>query len=264
MSSVDRFRLYVDEVGNHHMGAPSDPNQRYLSLTGLAFEDAEIRNKLHPSVEAIKERFFASHPDDPVILHRKALATRKYPFAALREPGVEEEFNGAILSLIDSLDYTAITVVIDKSDHRDTYGDHCRHPYHYCMRALVERYANFLNGLRRKGDVIAEARGGKEDKTLAEVFREIIAGGSEFVSAQEFTKSGINSELVFKRKTDNIAGLQLADLIAHPAQKAMIAKREGKPNPTGFAARIIEILENKKWRRSSTGKIDGFGRKWLP
>jgi len=34
------YRIYVDEVGNHDMTHTDDPNQRYLSLTGVILESS--------------------------------------------------------------------------------------------------------------------------------------------------------------------------------------------------------------------------------
>ena len=31
-----KYRMYIDEVGNSDLNASTDPNHRYLSLTGVA------------------------------------------------------------------------------------------------------------------------------------------------------------------------------------------------------------------------------------
>lgn len=69
-----------------------------------------------PAVEAIKTRYFASHPDEPLILHRKELVNKRYPFHQLRDPEIEQRFNEELLALLRELDYTVITTVIDKFD----------------------------------------------------------------------------------------------------------------------------------------------------
>src|SRR5437879_2808909 len=65
-----KYRLYVDEVGNSDPRASSDPNHRYLSLTGAIFELDYVHTTLFPAAEDLKRRYFQSHPDEPVILHR--------------------------------------------------------------------------------------------------------------------------------------------------------------------------------------------------
>jgi hypothetical protein len=72
-----KYRLYIDEVGNSDMGASQDPNHRYLSLTGVILELGYVDQVVHGQLEDLKRRYFGSHADEPVILHRKELVNRK-------------------------------------------------------------------------------------------------------------------------------------------------------------------------------------------
>jgi len=112
-----KYRLYIEEVGSSDLNASADPNHRYLSLTGVIFELDYVRSVLFPAIEEFKARYFASHPDDPVIMHRKELVNKKPPFAELNDPVIERQFNHDLLTLLTDLDYTVITVVIDKLEH---------------------------------------------------------------------------------------------------------------------------------------------------
>ena len=73
-----------------------------------------------------------------------------------------------------------------------------------------------------------------------------------------------SKELKVKLKANNIAGLQLADLIAHPSFKATLARHQKQPLASNFGGQIAQILEDMKYYRSPDGQIDGWGRKWLP
>ncbi|HEX3525560.1 MAG TPA: hypothetical protein VH988_00710 [Thermoanaerobaculia bacterium] len=90
------------------------------------------------------------------------------------------------------------------------------------------------------------------------------------VLAQDGDRDNINAvhltskELKLKKKIDNIAGLQLADLIAYPSFKATVARRNGRDLPGDFGGQIAKILEEGKYRCSPQGRIEGWGRKWLP
>ena len=89
-----KYRIYIDEVGNSDLNASTDSNHRYLSLAGVIFELDYVSSAVFPAVESLKARYFASHPDDPVILHRKELVNKKPPFAALQEDqAIEQAFN---------------------------------------------------------------------------------------------------------------------------------------------------------------------------
>lgn len=135
-----KFRLYVDEVGNPDLEASQDPNHRYLSLTGVILELGYVDAKVFPALEDLKRRYLGSHADDPVILHRKELVNKKHPFEALRDPPIERTFNAELLQLLEELDYTVLTAVIDKLEHLQRYQVWRFDPYHYCLTVLVERY----------------------------------------------------------------------------------------------------------------------------
>ncbi|MCA9953018.1 MAG: hypothetical protein KDE48_25390, partial [Anaerolineales bacterium] len=95
-----KHRLYVDEVGNSDLNASKDPNHRYLSLSGVIMELGYVQTAVFPAVEALKTKYFNSHPDEPLILHRKELVNKRYPFHALRDPEKEREFNHKLLTLL--------------------------------------------------------------------------------------------------------------------------------------------------------------------
>ena len=132
------------------------------------------------------------------------------------------------------------------------------------MKVLLERYVLWLQGLKVHGDVMAESRGGKEDIRLKASFLGLTEGGTEHISAQIIQRWLTSKQLKVKPKPNNIAGLQLADLIAHPSFKAVQARRNREALPATYGGRIAEVLERSKYRRSPTGRIEGYGRKWLP
>ena len=255
-----KYRLYVDEVGNSDLDASSDPNHRYLSLTGVILELTYVQKTLFPQLEALKVRFFGSHPDEPICLHRKELVNRRPPFAALRNPEVEKVFNASLIHLLSTLDYTVITVVIDKLEHKQRYQVWRFDPYHYALTVLVERFITWLREHSAVGDVMAESRGGNEDRRLKDSFERICEQGTEYVRPDEFARWLTSKQLKVKAKNNNIAGLQ----IAHPSFKATVARHAGHALPDNFGGEIAKILEDHKYYRTYRGKIEGWERKWLP
>lgn len=259
-----KYRLYIDEVGNSDLNASRDPNHRYLSLTGIIMELGYVQMTVFPAVEAIKMRYFASHPDEPLILHRKELVNKRYPFAQLRDPEIERQFNNDLLTLLRELDYTVITTVIDKLEHQQRYSVWRFDPYHYCLAILMERYIFWLEQKDGMGDVLAESRGGKEDMRLKDSFTRLYNSGTDYVQPSKFSGRLTSKQLKVKAKSNNIAGLQIADLIAHPSFKATQAWHENRALADNFGGVIGAILEESKYHRNPSGKIDGWGRKWLP
>ena len=66
--------------------------------------------------------------------------------------------------------------------------------------------------------------------------------------------------LKIKLKANNIAGLQLADLVAHPIRNEILTEQGllGKPLRP-FAGKVIEILQKKYDQRGERS----FGKKFL-
>jgi hypothetical protein len=259
-----KHRLYIDEVGNSDLGASQNENHRYLSLTGVVMSLDYTRDVLHPALDDLKRRYFNSHPDDPVILHRKELVNQTSPFEALTDVDLRTRFDAELMQIIRDGEYQVITAVIDKQEHLNRHRQWAFHPYHYCLTVILERYMHWLRERGLRGDVMAESRGGKEDRKLKEEFTRIYTSGTPTVPHARFVERFTSSQLKIKPKSANVAGLQLADLIAHPSYAGMKARRAGLPIPDNHGGRVFEILEASKYRRSGRGTLDGFGRKWLP
>ncbi|OGC93433.1 MAG: hypothetical protein A2W25_02335 [candidate division Zixibacteria bacterium RBG_16_53_22] len=210
--------MYVDEVGNPDLGSSDNPNHRFLSLTGVICSLDYIKDVLHPEMEALKIKHFGSHPDEPIVFHRKEMINAKYPFQILSDKKARMAFDEDLLALLAKWDFRVITVCLDKKKHQETYTTWRYDPYHYCLAVLLERFNFWLNRHNRHGDVMAESRGGKEDRRLKGSFNRLWRQGTDFVEPVQFQESVTSSQLKVKNKAANISGLQLADLIAYPSR----------------------------------------------
>jgi len=137
-------------------------------------------------MEAIKAKFFRSHPDDPVIFHRKEMLNAHPPFEALKDDELRRQFDEELLGLLAAWQYTVITVCLDKKKHKETYTTWRYDPYHYCLAVLLERFAYFLGREGARGDVMAESRGGKDDMRLKKSFVKLWEQGTQFVEPEQF------------------------------------------------------------------------------
>jgi len=263
---MELFRLYIDEVGNHDMNHVDDENHRFLSLTGVIIETNYCREVLNPELATIKRKFFETDPDSPIIFHRKEMVNKREPFHRLQDPIIEAEFNHDILEGLERWEYRVITVVIDKKAHRDQYMVWHYHPYHYCLAVMLERFILFLHYGKNKGDVMIEARGTKEDDKLKESFSKLYKYGNDHIPAQRWQFRLTSKEIKIKLKSANIAGLQIADLIAHPSRREILIEKGLKsPEKNVFGDQICQILQRSKYlRNNTTGDIEGYGKKVLP
>ncbi len=257
---MTKFRMYVDEVGNPDLESSDNPLHRFLSLTGVIMDLQHVRKVVNPQMESLKHRYFAAHPDEPIILHRKQLVNRKPPFEALRNPDVAAAFDHELLAFLRQWEYTVITVCLDKKKHKETYTVWRYDPYHYCLAVLLERFAFWLNRHRTGGDVMAESRGGREDRRLKDSFARLWQQGTDYVAPDQFQRSLTSQRLKVKPKSSNITGLQLADIVAHPSRSEILDEngllgRRLAP----FTDKVIEILQDKYDREGTCV----FGKKYL-
>ncbi len=169
-----------------------------------------------------------------------------------------------MLGLFRDLDYTVITAVVDKPALIQKYQVWRNDPYHYGMEILLERFVRWLKERAAVGDVMAEARGKKEDTQLKDAFSGLASGKADHITAVDCRGCLTSGQLKLREKRANVAGLQIADMIAQPSFQDFKARHLGLPPATGFGAQLAAILNATKYRRSSSGRIDGFGRKWLP
>jgi hypothetical protein len=259
-----RYRLYIDESGDHTFQLAENDNQRYLGLLGIWFDtDAPYRDFAR-ALSELKREIFGWHPDDPPIcLHRKDLINRKGVFRRLRNPQLNERFESGLLKIAHEARCCITCVVIDKASHHTKTYRELFHPYHYCLAALLERYIGWLGLKKSVGDVMAESRGGREDQELSGEFETLIKKGTRFHSPQTFQAVLTSSEIKLRKKEHAIAGLELADLLAYPFKREMIAERRGEEIPDDFSSALLDAMRPKMNCQIYTRRVAGYGKVWL-
>lgn len=255
------YRLYVDEVGTASLTHLEKDKHRYLSLTGLAIDLKHVSSSLEPNMNWIKVNVFEHDPDSPIIFHRTDILGRKGPFGILSNLEKCKKFDEAIIRLVIATDFTAITAFIDKQaiikkNKLEKEG------------AVFLSYGNSSREVcsipRAKsdiGDIMPEARGNQLDQNLQEAFCEVKRNGTYYVSKSRLASHIRADNLKFRTKKDNIAGLQLCDLLAHPSHMYVRETLRHQVCIGQFSRRISNILIEKKYDRSPSGKIKGYGIK---
>ncbi len=241
------------------MKSSADPNERYLGLTGVIMDVGYAEGTFSTALNAIKAEVFGR---SDFSLHRREILNRKpEPFTVLREEAKRQQFDGLILELMEESKYRTFTVVIGKREHRAKYAVWQFQPYHYCMTVMLERYVRWLDRIDAIGDVLAESRGKKENKQLSKAYRRIYTRGTDHVPDRLFKARLTSAEIKLKAKAENIAGLQLADLIASPSCRELICRQTKQPMTAEFGQKVVEILYKKKYLRSI---YDGHVPGWEP
>jgi len=257
--------MYVDENGHETLrGDLENDNNRFLCLTGVIMRLSEHKI-LEQKLNDLKSQIFGK---TDIILHRREIISGKPPFEILKNDDMRNNFNSDILKIISDMQYRVISIVIDKKAHIDKYGIlRAQNPYALSLEFLMQRYQYWLQEFKSPilGDILAESRGGREDKNTKETYKIIYEGKGykKLKNAQHYFSS---KEIKLSKKSDNIAGLQFVDLISHPARRYILSQNNlaRNINPTSFEQQIVDILVKDKFRRNKNGKIEGTGTVFFP
>lgn len=264
MTWDERYRLYLDESGDHVFKRLDEESHRYLCLLGCWFRGLAYR-PFHKALEQLKQAHFPHSPDEPLVLHRKDLINRRGVYGRLRDPLAGERFDSDLLALIKEAAFRIVAVVVDKKALADEYGTAAAHPYHLAMGFMLQRYCGFLNHINRIGDVLAESRGGTEDRLLKDSYARVYERGAWMVPAAVFQQALTSREVKVKPKTANIAGLQLADILGHPVRQSILIERGKTNSPLGpFAAKLLAVVNGKFNRHLYNGRVEGYGKIMYP
>ena len=246
---MHKWRLYIDESGDHTYKHMDNPDVRYLGLTGVLIQKKYYDEHAQPELEALKRKFFKYDPDNPPILTRSEIIHRKRWFYVLQDEELNKEWEESLLAFIAGLKGYAyvFTVVIDKNKHLVNYPNRTFDPYVYSLAVLLNRVRGLLVKRGEQADVIAEARGGVEDEQIKQAYVDLITVGSYFGGKGEYYRQAYpEKELTVKRKISNVAGLQIADVIAFGQKVQTILKHKSPfPRQLGAFDERLNIVVNE-------------------
>jgi hypothetical protein len=245
------YVVYVDESGDHSL-ASIDPDYPVFVLALCVFHKRHYAEKIIPAVEKLKFNYFGH---DSVVLHEHEIRKQKADFAFLSHHPTRIEFMGRLSSIMDASNFILIACVVDKARLSRSEGA-SSNPYHIALGICLEALREFL---AEKGQdkvqthVVVECRGKKEDAELELEFRRICDGDNQGNRQLPFS-------IVFADKKTNLAGLQLADLVARPVGLSYLRPKQ--------ANQAFELLKKKFFcdggRHAVGSGYEGVGLKIYP
>lgn len=221
------FVVYVDESGDHGMETV-DGNYPVFVLAFCVFHKRHYSEKVVPALQKFKFNHFGH---DLAVLHEHEIRKEKgdFKFQTRRQ---KQDFLLELTSIIEASNFILISCVIDKAQLRSKPGVP-PNPYHlalgFCLETLYELLRE-KNQDDKLTHVVVECRGKKEDNELELEFRRICDGANRWGKALPF-------DVKFADKKVNLAGLQLADLVARP-----IGLRVLRPDQEN---RAFDVLKRK-------------------
>ena len=223
--------VYLDEAGDHSLQL-LDRDFPIFTLVMLICEQSTYLEKIIPMVCKLKMDYFGH---EAVILHSRDIRKAQGDFGFLTDPFKRPPFYERINQIM-SMDFMLIASVIRKQAHKDRYGMWAENPYDLAFKFALERLLPLLEKMgQNEVDLVAEARGMREDNELRLSFLRVVNYGTEYNSAERFKKIQFN--LHFKSKALNIIGTQMADLAAYPIARHVLDSR--KPNPA------YDVIKNR-------------------
>lgn len=212
-----RFIAFIDECGDHSL-TKIDRDFPLFLLATVVVERQHYAQRVIPEIGKLKLQHW-NH--EGVNLHSRDIRKASGPFSFLQNAPRREAFLSSLSQLMVELPYTLFVSAVRKDQLSERYGPRAKNPYDLALVFTMERLIHFLEAQgETELPVVAEARGKNEDSDLERVFYQVMASGTFYIPAERF--KALESPLVFRNKRDNVAGIQLADLCAHPCARHIL------------------------------------------
>jgi len=239
--------MFLDESGDHSLDKIDNSYPMFV-LAGCIFDFDYYSNEVELKINQLKIKHFDKID---IILRSYDIRKQKGQFACLVDKKKRESFYTDLNSLIASLDFKIIAAAINKTNLKSQYCDP-DNPYNLCLRFILERAVMFLGRTEEKMIFRIESREMYNDRKLAEVYEKFRNNDQVLFKKEEIQTKF--TDLSFNQKTQNIAGQQIADLVAYPIGAYVLDS--GRENP---AFNIIKTKFHNK-----NGEYLNIGLKVFP
>lgn len=240
--------LFLDESGDHNLSL-IDPQYPVFVLGGAIVEKEYAEGELVREMNAFKRELFGSID---IVLHTADITRNRNGFERLKDGSFRKVFYAALNELMRHLHYSVVACAIRKDAHLSRFGVAALDPYLLSLDVLVEQFCLAIGKRIGGGVIVAEKRNATLDRELDLAWLNLKIQGTRYRQAREIDERIIGLNLRSKR--DNVAGLQLADLVVSPIGRHVL----GKPDKDDWQ------IVAEKFHRSRTGRVEGFGLVVLP
>jgi hypothetical protein len=240
--------LFLDESGDHNLSV-IDPQYPLFVLGGIVVDKAYAEGLMTDAILDFKRRLFGR---DDIVLHTADITRNRNGFEAMKGAAFRARFYAELNALMRGLEYQVIACAIRKDAHIARYGVAALDPYLLSLDLLVERFCLDVGNVSGGGMIVAERRDPTLDHELELAWLNLKIQGTRYMQAKQIENRILGMNL--RTKADNLAGLQLADLVVTPIGRYVL----GKPIKEDF-----EVVR-EKLRRSRRGAVEGYGLIVLP
>lgn len=212
--------LALDENGIPSLKKYDCPNTRYFTITGVQICSEDFLS-IKNSIVNLKNKYWqnGSFKDERVVFHAREIRKKEYSF----NPKIIDyaKFIEDLEYFLENAPVKIYASTVDKKEHHDTYKYNAYPVYDLALTFILERYAYDLNRSQKKGIVLLESRGKKEDKNLLKQINKLFKYGNSYNKPEIFRNI---SAVYFNRKRTkdkklSYWQLELADLYAYSIHK---------------------------------------------
>lgn len=240
--------LFLDESGDHNL-AVIDPQYPLFVLGGVIMDKDYAEGELTAELSRFKDEVLG-RPE--IVLHTADITRNRNGFERLQETAFRERFYEKLNALMRRLDYSVVACAIRKDEHLTRYGVAALDPYLLSLDVLVERFCFAIGDVPGGGVIVAEKRDPTLDRQLDVAWLSLKIQGTRFLQAKAIGQRLLGLNL--RDKSENVAGLQLADLVVSPIGRHVLGKSPKED------WNIVEA----KLRRGPKGSYEGYGLVVLP
>lgn len=227
---ANNYVLYLDECGDQNLSS-FDPQFPIFTLCGVVVSE-EQDNLLTDRINSLKRDIWNN---TNIILHSRDIRKCQNGFEVLFDLEVKKRFLESVNAILGDDIYIIICCAILKEPYIRQYGK-LNDVYGLSLSYIMERVVFYLDSAGKDNielRTVIERRGKKEDKSLLNYYNQLLDRGTYWVSGERMRR-------YFKRfdmrwKSENIVGLQVADLVAYPITRHVL-----NPNGVNLAYDVLK------------------------
>lgn len=213
----NQYYLFIDECGDQNL-ANYDPSFPIFTLCGVIVSEKQL-NILSSQINDLKKEYWG---DRKIILHSRDIRKCQNGFEVLFNLSLKSNFYERINSILGEKNYTIVCCSILKEQYIRQYG-RLNDVYGQSLSFMIERTIFYLDSLDDTDielTTIIEKRGKKEDSSLLAYYNALIDRGTYWVSSKRI--KSYFKEFQMRAKSEDIVGLQIADLVAYPITRYVL------------------------------------------
>ena len=207
----------MDESGDQNL-ANFDSSFPIFTLCGIIVSETQLE-EIKEQINALKQEFWG---DKKIILHSRDIRKCQNGFEILFDLNQKQKFYEKVNNILKQKCYVIICCSILKEPYIRQYG-RVNDVYGLSLSYIMERTVFYLDSLGKKDihlSTIVESRGKKEDKALLDYYNKVSDRGTYWVTSARIKQYFRQFEI--RKKSEDIIGLQVADLIAYPITRHVL------------------------------------------